>query len=183
MTQNAKLAGKKRRDFEALDRSIWELEWIMGLLGLLFLLALGVLAVVYHPIVCLSIVGALVSLGVVVFLRVRWNWKETSPPIPHCCPSCGSERLKMKSSGLWDGEDNSGKGIGGGFHYALCEQCGSRCAQYVDGRPYVPSEDEWRQHFEPSERFAREAEQWPFMDGAGPAGTGPLQCTQSEANS
>jgi len=58
--------------------------------------------------------------------------------------------------------DKEGRRIGGVFEYGACKQCGCRCAQYVDGDIYVPTEEEWRSHFEPMEKQARRAESWPF---------------------
>jgi len=78
------------------------------------------------------------------------------------CPSCKSDQVEILSSGLWDGMDKEGRGIGGMFEYGTCKECGCRCAQYVDGHIYVPAEEEWRSHFEPMEQRCRRVQSWPF---------------------
>ena len=79
------------------------------------------------------------------------------------CPSCKSDQVDVLSSGLWDGVDeNTGRSTGGLFEYGSCKQCGCRCAQYVDGHIYVPTETDWQQHIGSLEKLRKRAENWPF---------------------
>jgi len=79
------------------------------------------------------------------------------------CPTCKSDQVDVLSSGLWDGVDeNTGHTTGGLFEFGICKQCGGRCAQYVDGHIFVPSETEWQQKIASREKWRRRAESWPF---------------------
>jgi hypothetical protein len=84
----------------------------------------------------------------------------TDPPL--ICPNCKSDQIDILSSGLWDGLDGAGGCACGVFSFGICKQCGSRCAQYIDGQPYVPTNDQWQSHFGPMEKQRRQVENWPF---------------------
>ena len=82
------------------------------------------------PILILTIAGAAVVFfsGVVLiaFVRSRRLGKAPPPP-PFKCASCGSERIDVVSSGLWDGEDSAGRGTGGTRAVGMCKNCGVHC--------------------------------------------------------
>lgn len=70
--------------------------------------------------------------------------------------------MEILSSGLWDGVDKDGHAICGTSEFGICKKCGSRCAKWVDGETYVPTDEEWQRHFAPREKWRRRVESWPF---------------------
>jgi hypothetical protein len=120
------------------------------------------------PFIIAIIIGSAV-LGLVVFVfvlaYVRSRRLDNLPPRPALrCPSCKSEQIDIRTSGLWDGEDASGSATHGIFDYGVCKQCGNRCARYEDDKPYIPTEEEWQRHFKPIEKWERQAKIWPFEE-------------------
>jgi hypothetical protein len=130
----------------------------------MFLIAAPTALAILYPRTTMTVIGGFGLLFVAAAVR-HHRWKsKLPPPTPLRCPKCGSEDLEILSRGLWHGRDAEGRSTGGGFDYALCKKCGSRCAQYVDGNPYLPTEEEWRQHFAPREKRREIAEKWPFIE-------------------
>jgi hypothetical protein len=155
-----KRLGRTRRELEAPQRRARELALY---LSILFLIAAPTALAVFYPKITLAALGASVLFCAIAAVRYqRWR-SPLPPPTPLRCPACASEELEILSCGLWHGRDVQGHGTGGGFDYATCRKCGSRCAQYVDGQPYVPTEEEWKQHFDPMEKRRDTARQWPFI--------------------
>jgi hypothetical protein len=160
--------GKGRRELEAPEKRSQELDLYLCILILIALIAALAAFAIFYPRTTLIIIGAFVLFFTIAVLRYH-HWRSKlppptlSPPTPLRCPACGSEQLDILSCGLWSGQDAQGQGTGGAFHYALCKQCGSRCAQSVDGHPYVPTEEEWKQHFDPIEKRRKDMQQWPFI--------------------
>jgi hypothetical protein len=109
-------------------------------------------------VVAFFLVASAIALGKAVVVCLR----KTPPRPSFSCPSCRSEQIDVLSQGFWDGHDEQGRGVHGGFEYGLCQRCGSRCARVVDDQPFVPSDEQWRSHFEPMEKMHRKRESWPF---------------------
>jgi len=150
--------GKTRRHLEAPQRRSEELTLYLCIF--LFMAGAATAAVLF-PIATISIVGSIALFLAVTAFRLRHP--ALPPPVPLRCPACGSEQLDVLSSGMWSGRDAKGKGTGGGFEYAVCKKCRSPCAQYVDGQPFIPTEEQWNQHFEPREKHRVAAQKWPFI--------------------
>ncbi len=124
-------------------------------------------------IISLSVAGTGVVLFSVLFcvalVRARRLAKQPAPPKPKC-PRCGSERIDIATSGLWDGINT-----GGGFQYGTCKDCGTRCehrsawddqSRQVRYTDCIPTDEQWRQEVEPSPeqmRIQQLQSQWPFI--------------------
>lgn len=117
----------------------------------------------YH---ILLLVGSAVLLFVawviVSCIRFRRQLASIRPRPSFRCPTCGGEQIDVLSSGLWDGVDEAGRGTCGIFEYGVCKSCAGRCARFVDDQPFVPSEQQWQEHFGPMEKRRRQVENWPF---------------------
>jgi hypothetical protein len=152
--------GKTRRTLEAPHKRSQELALY---LCIMVLIAAPIALAILIPRTTLIVIGAFLLFCTIGGVRYHRARSKLPPSIPLLCPACGSEQLEILSSGLWHGHDAEGRGTGGGFEYALCKKCGSRCVQYVDGQPFVPTEEQWKQHFEPREKHRAVAQKWPFI--------------------
>lgn len=72
--------------------------------------------------------------------RVPLPPPKPKPGPPFRCPGCGSERIELLTSGLWDGDG----GTYGSFESGLCKQCGGRCARYNEDASFVPTDEDWK---------------------------------------
>jgi hypothetical protein len=95
------------------------------------------------------------------------------PPLPSPkCPACGNEQTDVYSSGLWDGHDVAGRGIGGSCELGTCKSCGvhydfhdwwDKDKKQWQFENRVLTEDEWQQRIVPHEKIKRQTENWPFI--------------------
>src|SRR4051812_41633136 len=116
---------------------------------------------VSHIYLAIGIVAFALVLWVIVwFIRIHRALSIRTPRSPLRCPSCASEQIDVLSSGLWDGEDQAGRGICGIFEYGICNECGGRCARFHDDHSFVPTEEQWQTHFAPIEKVRRDRESW-----------------------
>ena len=155
--------GKTRRVLEAPQKRSEELALY---LCIVVLIAAPTALATFYPKTSMMVIGFFLLFCTIGAVRYQRGRAKLPPPIPLRCPACGSEEMDVLSCGLWSGRDTEGRGTGGGFDYALCKKCGSRCVQYVDGQPYVPTEELWQQHFDPMEKRREIVQKWPFLEGS-----------------
>ncbi len=116
-----------------------------------------------HILLAIGIVAFALMLWVIVwFTRIQRTLSNRRLRPSFICPSCSSEQIDVLSSGLWDGEDQAGRGACGIFEYGICKQCGGRCARFHDDQSFVPTEEQWQSHFGPIEIVRRDRESLPF---------------------
>ena len=61
------------------------------------------------------------------------------------CPKCNSNRIKIVSSGLWDGIDEQGKDVNGTEAFGICPQCKVKLRSFDDEDWQEISEKEWKE--------------------------------------
>jgi hypothetical protein len=105
---------------------------------------------------------AALLLGVVI-MAIRWEWRlrHLPPRPPLRCPTCNSDQIDIRYSGLWDGYDEHGQRTGGGEDYGVCKECGALCG-WTNDRPFIPTQQQWDSQVGPTERMLRERESFPF---------------------
>jgi hypothetical protein len=157
--------GKTRDELEIPQKRNDERSLYLAiLLGVLCFVAVPFAAAVFFPRTTIVVVVVLVGWFCIEHFRFRRLLNQPAAvSIPLKCAACGCEDLNDLSCGLWDGRDESGKSISGAFHYAICKGCGSRCVQYEDGKPRVPTEEEWDAHFRPMKECQDRVGEWPFI--------------------
>jgi len=157
--------GKNRDELEVPQKRNRELSLYLAILvGVFCFIAIPFAAAVFFPRMVLAVAVVFTSWFLIEHFRFRRSLKQSADAsIPLRCAACGSEELNQLSSGLWDGRDDSGKSTSGAFHYAVCKTCGSRCVQYEEGKPRLPTDEEWDAHFRPIKEHTVRAHKWPFV--------------------
>jgi hypothetical protein len=106
--------------------------------------------------IILAIFGCVIIYFIVQAAVTMRRLNRLPPTPPRHCPQCNGTEYKSGVAGLgvagvWDGlrDPETGTRPHGTLFYGTCERCGSRVAQWDDGAPYVPSDEEWRREVGP----------------------------------